>query len=166
MVMEIDAGALPVDGDALLLAIAPDNATVHVGPANLMAGHVSLGLHAATAKLRAPLPLPTLELFDESGRRLTPVWVGGQLTFTLDPTQAPTDEQLLLDRIDAALAQLQVQQDLKPLPNGPADGRVPRPVGSLPEVIGKLAVEFDFLSPAPNRGNWLHQLAHAAGTAH
>jgi hypothetical protein len=46
-------------------------------------------------------------------------------------------------------------------PNVPPATEVPRPEGSYPEVLERLAFEFSPLAPG-NRGNWLHNLYHAA----
>lgn len=83
-----------------------------------------------------------------------------------------SSEAVLLLRIARVLGYFQAVLDRSPelgtRPGGPPRLDVPHPVGTLTEVMVALGPEFGELDPRrmPNRGGWLHMLAHAAGVAH
>jgi hypothetical protein len=142
---------MPIDNATFVLAIPADNSTLHVAAAEELAPHVQAAR-------------PPVEYYDPTGHRLLLTTVASGYSWNIDASQGTVDEQVLLDRIDTALKHLQVVADGNP-PPVPIEGEVPRPTGSLPEVLDALVREFA-ISESPNRGNWLHLLAHAAGTAH
>jgi hypothetical protein len=117
---------------------------------------------------------PTWEFFDATGRRLSREEVEHPAVAPedTDPTAEVVDEQVLLLRVARALGYLQAILDRRPELGQLAPGQVitetPHPEGTLAEVIEQLASEFGPMNPntMPNRGGWLHLLAHAAGVAH
>lgn len=171
---------MTIDGETLVLTITSDDRALHVGPAENTAIHLAV-MNSGSG---------VWEYFAPDGQPLMITKCKAGFVLAEDPDQPPVDHQLLLDRIDAALAHMQVALDRQlassrrrppgpPPGNGPQagsgrttpglvafDDRVPRPVGSLQAVLESLAVAFDFLVPTPHSGNWLHELAHLAGTAH
>lgn len=166
------------DAETVLLAVSDDDRTVHVGSAGAMAAHLTTEGGLAQSAV-------SFEFFGPDGQPWSPGKVNGAFALQPTPGAPPTDPQLLLDRIDAALAHMQVYLDRHPelgAGSGQVAGesrfvaqrsgqlllaaRVPRPTGTLPQVLAALQAEYDFLAPSPTRGNWLHNLAHAAGLAH
>ena len=140
------------------------------GPAG---GGVAANVAAPFMRTRAratveATPASSIQLFDASGVRLT----------IRSPRKNPTvaavyppdvvSETALLARIAAALDHMQSALDANPDlgQDGPIHhDAVPRPEGLLVEVLTQLAAFFEPLDPkiSTNRGNWLHNLAHAAG---
>jgi hypothetical protein len=116
---------------------------------------------------------PTWEFFDATGRRLSREEVEHHAVAPEEPgpTVEVVDEQVLLLRVARALGYLQAILDRRPELGQIAPGHVitetPHPEGTLAEVVEQLASEFGPMNPntMPNRGGWLHLLAHAAGVA-
>jgi hypothetical protein len=156
--------------ETILLVISTDNRTLHAGPASEVARHLTLGATGPDAKARVvPVFLSTVEYFDAEGQPWRAVKTG-DIELVPDTSRSPVPAVLLLDRVDAALAYLQVVLDVHPeLGERGEDGqllRVPRPTGELTKVLEELADVFSPLGGQGTRGNWLHMLAHAAGVAH
>lgn len=115
-------------------------------------------------------PLPSgLQLFDARGQRLTLTGLGAAASFRAVLPPDVVSEEVLLARIAAALDHLDellVQQPELGVDPPRRHVQVPRPQGcTLPDVLAELDRSFFPLDPniASNRGNWLHNLAHAAG---
>lgn len=92
----------------------------------------------------------------------------GALTLTAAAEAAPPsdlDRQLVLDRIDAFLARVQVKQTRNLVRGEEADHRrVPRLTGDLPDVVvGLAAVLTVSADPDPHSTNWVHNLGHRIG---
>jgi len=158
---------MAIDNDTNVLTIAEDDSALHVGRAEYAAIHFGGAGSSTTAIKRASTT--TIEHYDPTGQRLRMVKVAGGWGVAADGSP-PVPEQILLDRVDTALRHMQAVLEeqgggtrLAPVIY---EGDVPRPTGPLPAVLSKLSVEFEYLIPSPSRGNWLHQLAHAAGLAH
>ena len=114
---------------------------------------------------------PPFAALTDAARRRPPA-----LTALRDPTVfAPADDDArpsqadLLRRIDEALDFAQSYLSAHPEAGNqgvgiPAATEVPRPHGSYPEVLEALAAELSPLDPdvQSNRGNWFHNLWHAA----
>jgi hypothetical protein len=143
---------MPIDDSAYVLAITRNNQAVHVGRADTAAEHFTL---SGTSAL--------LDYFDGDGRPLMLLRSrNGTSLFEVNPAGTQVDDEVLLERIDTALAHMQVVQNQQ----GQASDEVPRPLGSLEEVLRELGNAFDNLVTVPTKGNWLHNLSHAAGFAH
>jgi hypothetical protein len=144
---------MPIESDTYVLAIMPDNEALHVGTAEFAAPHVGVNGAASGA-----------QFYDQDGRSLVLLKdrIGGTV-FEVNPRGVQVDDEVLLGRINAALAHMQAVANERP---EEGEGEVPRPTGSLLTVLTQLSGEFNDLVPTPNRGNWLHGLAHAAGLAH
>lgn len=126
--------------------------------------------HALRLADIAQTPLPAgLQLFDARGQRLTLTGLAAQSTFRAVIPADVVPEAVMLARITAALDHMDALLAHEPeLGNDPPrqHAEVPRPQGcTLPEVLAELEGFFFPLDPdiASNRGNWLHNLAHAAG---
>ncbi len=108
------------------------------------------------------------QYYDQTGRELFPGPTG---EFARGPGPAVPEEQLLI-RMSRALGYLQAILDTSTVPEIERDRRigrrVPRPTGTLAEVLPTLPGLFGFFpgDQIPNDGGWLHRLAHAAGLAH
>ncbi len=170
------------DTDVLVLAISSDDSMLHVGSASGVLAHLAppspkrpgrpspphFTPHAVTRTAVGVTPGSCLQLFDVSGVRLTIRSPRKNSTLAAVHPPEVVPERALLARISAALDHMQSVLDANPALG--KDGQiqhdsVPRPEGSLIEVLTQLAVFFDPLDPKiqTNRGNWLHNLAHAAG---
>ncbi|HEY5845437.1 MAG TPA: hypothetical protein VIT42_01485 [Microlunatus sp.] len=173
------------DSELLVLAIAHDDTLLHVGSAAEVLAHLapsipgrpqsssSTGSHAFTLPAGTRIsvkstPAISLQLFDSRGVRLTihSPRKHPAVAAVFPPDTVP--ERVLLARISAVLDHMQKALDANP--DLGKDGRiqhdsVPRPDGSLIDVLTQLAALFEPLDPRipTNRGNWLHNLAHAAG---
>lgn len=174
------------DSDDLVLAITSDDSLLHVGPASGVTAHLAPRIsarpevasqrtspspftpHAVTRATVEATPAGSIQLFDASGVRLTIRSPRKNPTVVAVHPPDVVPEQVLLARISAALDHMQSALDANPDlgKDGPIQhDSVPRPEGSLVEVLTQLAALFEPLDPriATNRGNWLHNLAHAAG---
>lgn len=174
------------DSDTLVLVITSDDTLLHAGSGSGVIAHLapakspapeasSLGSepprfapHVLTRAAVEAEPASSLQLFDAAGVRLTirAPKKGGQLVAVYPPDVV--SEDALLARISAALDHMQSVLDADPDlgKDGPIQhDAVPRPEGSLVEVLTELSAFFEPLDPRipPSRGNWLHNLAHAAG---
>lgn len=173
------------DSDVLVLAITSDDSLLHVGGASGVLAHLAPPIpprpgaaprsspprftpHAVTGTTVDATPGSCLQLFDDSGVRLTIRSPRKNSTLVAVHPRDVVSERVLLARISAALDHLQSTLDANPHlgKDGPIQhDSVPRPEGSLIEVLTQLATFFEPLDPRipSNRGNWLHNLAHAAG---
>jgi len=155
----------------LALAIDDEDRTLHVGPATAVLAHLRASdgeqpesvAHASAESAGADRPV--LRVYDSQGRPLG--------TEGVRASDATVDESTLLRRIETALAHMQSVLDEDPGrfqagPDAPEVTAVPRPQGSLQEVLQQLAEAFALQEKDDprNKGNWFHMLAHAAGTAH
>ena len=144
---------MSIDGSEYVLAIMPDNRSLHVGMAD------SAALHMSGDRIDGEP-----DYYDMTGRPLILTREFGTWVFELNTRAASVPENVLLGRINAALDHLQEvlnEQISEGLPDDEG-GEVPRPTGSLDHVLGQLAIAFDNLEDT-NKGNWFHNLAHAAG---
>jgi hypothetical protein len=172
------------DSGALVLAITRDDTLLHVGSAGGVVAHLApvrgrpkaplrttrslFTPHAVTLEAVEVSPARSIQLFDAAGVRLT---IRSPLKNPTVAAVQPPDvlpEKYLLARISAVLDHMQAALDANPDlgKDGPLQhDSVPRPEGSLAEVLSQLAASFEPLDPQTpsNRGNWLHNLAHAAG---
>jgi hypothetical protein len=143
-----------IEPGTYVLAIMPDNGSLHVGTADAAAPHLATDVAEGEP-----------DYFDQEGRPLALVTAqNGTSVFTVDMRVPAVAESVLLGRINAALDHLQEvlnEQISEGLPDDEG-GEVPRPTGSLDHVLGQLAIAFDNLEDT-NKGNWFHNLAHAAG---
>jgi hypothetical protein len=144
---------MTIDGNEYVLAIMPNNRSLHVGMADSAAPHM-----AGDSLEGEP------DYYDKNGRPLVLITAqNGNSVFTLDLRSPGVAEAVLLARINAALDHLQEVLNEQIRDGVPGEvGEVPRPSGSLEVVLGQLAIAFDFLDDT-NKGNWFHNLAHAAG---
>ena len=110
----------------------------------------------------------TWEFFAADGTVLSQVTDQATAKVTLEPDPEATpptdlDRQLLLDRIDAFLARVQVQLD-RDLQTGMVaeHRRVPRLSGELPDVVAGLAavLQVPVTITQPDSRNWVHNLGH------
>lgn len=160
----------PVQSD-LVLAISSDNHMLHVGPAAEMVNHLrgdpaakQLEFYDARGQRRS---IDSLESLEGDGAEAQAAGNGGvEDVMRTAPPELGKNQQVLLRRIRAALDFAQTVLTARPElgeqgPNFPVETEVPRPHGSYPEVLEQLTVAFDSLAPS-NRGNWLHNLYHAA----
>ena len=172
------------DSEVFVLAITSDDSLLHVGSADGVMAHLApvrarpeaplrttrslLTPHAVTLAAAEASPARSIQLFDAAGVRLT--IRSPRKNPTMAAVQPPDvlPEKYLLARISAVLDNMQSALDANPDlgKDGPLrHDSVPRPEGSLVEVLTQLAASFEPLDPQirSNRGNWLHNLAHAAG---
>lgn len=175
---------------AVVLAISHDNLMVHCGPAVDLIAHVGVAAHnppiAAPAPTRPPMLLrrttggapltgrplggPMLEYFDIHGEGLGAPRGGAFAPLAAgEPVDLKARRRILLARIDEGLDNLQRALDENPElgnrgPGLPPLLAVPRPTGSYRDVVTELADWFFPLNPQIhlNRGNWFHNLWHAA----
>jgi hypothetical protein len=170
----------------LLLCISPDNRMLHVGPAAEVLPHVALSAAVNTGARAVQRPAP-LEVFDVTGRRVAPEELqrladagtrrarqapdgfGDPDRFVPVQRPARVSKRVLLRRIYASLDFAQAYLTEHPEagnqgPSIPPATQVPRPVGTYPEVLQALAAQLAPLDPdvQSNRGNWFHNLWHAA----
>jgi hypothetical protein len=120
-----------------------------------------------------------MEYFDIVGRRVSLTEVvqqasaGAAADFENDggPFQGKDrwakQRRILLRRINAALDRAQAYLTEHPEagdqgPNFPVETEVPRPTGSYQSVLAQLSGLFVPLEGQSNRGNWFHNLWHAA----
>ena len=174
----------------LLLCISPDNHMMHVGPASEVLPHVALSAAADVDSRTAVRPAP-LEVYDITGRRVAPDGLRQMADAAargarrspdsfgdpdrFEPVRKPgrVSRRVLLRRINESLDFAQAYLTDHPDagvqgPGIPPATEVPRPEGTYPEVLQALANELSPLDPNvhSNRGNWFHNLWHAAnGTA-
>ena len=181
-----DVEDVMADSEQLVLAITSDDSLLHVGSASGVIAHLAYSApvtpevaslrrsttpftpHATTHATVEATPTSSIQLFDASGTRLTIRSPRKNPTLAAVHPPDVSSETGLLARISAALDQMQSALDANPQlgKDGPIQhDSVPRPDGSLVEVLTQLAAFFEPLDPriATNRGNWLHNLAHAAG---
>jgi hypothetical protein len=149
-----------------VMAIAANNSLVHAGPAAAVARH--------WADLQPDPPpgttWPAVEFVDAKGIPLTLVPPDDVVDahFDRDDTLPEPDDdakQLLVDRIDLALARAQLLRDEQRAdPNGDrgfGPARIVRVTGELTSVITALAALDDASSHSqPGRGGWFHNLMH------
>jgi len=148
---------------APVVAITVDDDLLHIAqPAEVLA-HL-----ADEAGGPGAVDPSTWEFFAADGTVLSQVTDQSTAKVTLEPDPEATpptdlDRQLLLDRIDAFLARVQVQLD-RDLQTGMVaeHRRVPRLSGELPDVVAGLAAVL--LVPVtitqPDSRNWVHNLGH------
>src|SRR5215217_963272 len=130
----------------LALAIDDDDRTLHVGPASAVLEHLRAAeaeqpesvAHASAESAGEGTRL-ALRVYDSQGR---PWGAEG-----LERSSATVDESTLLRRIDTALGHMQRVLDDDPGefqsgPDAPEVTAVPRPQGSLQEVLQQLADAF------------------------
>lgn len=134
-----------------------------------------LEVYDVTGRQIPPAELPTLATAAEQRQQRRPA--GGSdpggfddpAGFVPVPHPRPADQHRLLDRINESLDFVQAYLTAHPEagaqgPNIPPKTEVPRPTGSYPEVLAALSSELAPLDPKvqSNRGNWFHNLWHAA----
>lgn len=156
----------------LVVAISTDDSFLHINPLAELLGHMrqhveeESGTHAVHEGHDGHVgDTRVLEFFDAGGRPLHPQLNPDlQLVgFFTDPeVQVATDE--LLTRIsralDGAQAKLDADPDLGKQQGLPPATDVPRPNGSLEEVLANLAAAFDMHPGAGHRAGWFHNLFH------
>lgn len=183
----------------LVLAIHHDDLTLHVGRANDLAGHVDpsgsrtrIGSTTGTPRLKeggndrdlADRIHDSFAYFDEHGRRLAPLQTRDGTEFVTvgrhDKSDFDVEPGELVVRINSALVHVQEVLDENPElgdePHAPDDERpprrhthVPRPEGTLAEVLRALAPAFFPADPIDSRMHpmhtrgWFHNLCHKAG---
>lgn len=170
----------------LLLCISPDNTMLHVGRAPEVLPHVALSASTAASARGRKRPVP-LEVYDITGRRVPPRELPRLVTAPGHRVERPPGEfgdpdsfepvrgrdresrRTLLRRIESSLDFVQAYLTAHPEagyqgPGIPPVTEVPRPRGTYPEVLQALADQLYPLDPHvhSNRGNWFHNLWHAA----
>ena len=152
----------------LVLAISSDNTFLHVDELGSLIGH----LHRHAEESAAPSAAAhthderVVQFFDAMGYRLLPKLNPDlQLVGFTVSADDPMSAELLLARIgealDAAQARLDADPELGNQQSLPAATAVPRPTGSLADVLGSLAEEFDMGSAhGGHRAGWFHNLFH------
>jgi hypothetical protein len=148
---------------APVVAITVDDDLLHIAPPAEVLAH--LADEAGGPGAVDPL---TWEFFAADGTVLSKVTDQATARTTLEPDAEATpptdlDRQLLVDRIDAFLARVQVQLD-RDLQTGMVaeHRRVPRLSGELPEVVAGLAavLQVPVTITQPDSRNWVHNLGH------
>jgi len=141
--------------ESIILAISPDNHFLHAGRSSSLLKHLDLD-----AK-------PDLQYYDGVGN-------GYEVHVDSGTSGAPrlvplgtVDSQVLLDRIDLVLAQLQNRLNADNVDDPSKAPRVPRPTGRLSDVLAELSKLIGTLKPRgdrtdhPSRSpfhNWIHRL--------
>ena len=140
--------------DTLLHIASPGDVLDHLGQE---AGHPGAAVDPQTWQFYSATGAVLVQVTDQ---------VTGVVTFEADATAAePTDldRQLLLDRIDAFLARVQVEltRDLL-LGIDPEHRRVPRITGDLRDVVVGLAavMTVPVSIVQPDSRSWIHNLGH------
>lgn len=154
-----------IDKDAVVLAIAENDTLVHVGPAEDLAFHYDQEQPAPPEGKQ----WPAVEFYDNEGFHLVhvPVAPPADAGFDRDagyPEPTDADRQLLLDRIDLALAHAQVGRDRLLAAGSTFEGpeRIVRVSGDLPTVLMALdAVDQLGSHSDTSRGGWFHNLMHS-----
>lgn len=146
-----------------VVAITTTNQLLHIAPAAAVLEHID-----DEAKGVPPEDLPKWDFYSATGNVLLRATDPETGHSRLDPdpsAEDPTalDQQLLVDRIDAFLAAVQVEAT-RDLLSGiePVHVRTPRAVGDLPDVVVGLAAVMsmpDNISQ-PDVRDWLHNLGH------
>lgn len=146
-----------------VVAITRANELLHIAPAAEVLGHIG------TEEANVPLAdRPAWDFYTDTGKVLvrTDDPVTGDPRLDPDPAaDDPTalDRQLLVDRIDAFLAAVQVETT-RDLLTGiePEHVRTPRAVGDLPDVVVGLAAVMSLNSVAsqPDVRDWIHNFGH------
>lgn len=147
--------------DALVLTLCADDSWLHAGTVTETLDHA--------AHHRADGPGdggPTrVEFFDVTGRRLEPV-VGHDLVVRgFAPASGRPAPARVKARVNAVLGHAEAYLEANPGGTGrpwPAGRVVPRPDGSLEEVVGELRWATQQLDHGHAAG-WFHNLLHALG---
>lgn len=146
-----------------VVAITDDDQLLHIAPADDVLAHI----HTEEQTV-PPADRPAWDFYTATGQvlvRTTDPATGEQRLepdATADPPTA-LDRQLLVDRIDAFLAAVQVEATRDLLSGVETDHvRTPRAVGDLPDVVIGLAA---VMSPhavftQPDVRDWIHNLGH------
>lgn len=146
-----------------VVAITKGNELLHIALAADVLGHIH-----DEEKTVPPAGRPAWDFYTATGEVLvrTTDPATGQPRLDPDPTaDDPTalDRQLLVDRIDAFLAAVQVEAT-KDLLTGiePEHVRTPRAVGDLPDVVVGLAAVMTphAIFSQPDVRDWIHNLGH------
>lgn len=153
----------PVAPELPVLAITGSNTLLHVALAAKVLEHVD----AEDDIAEEGVPQPDWTFFDATGRPLERVEVDGVSLLHADPTLPEPGElerRLLVDRIDAFLAAVQVLLT-SDLVDGiiPEHIRVPRATGDLREVLVGLAAVMSLpvdVTEPDIRQDWLHNFGH------
>lgn len=152
----------------LVVAISTDNTFLHVDELGGLIGH----LHVHAEESATPSAAAhnhderVVQFFDSTGHRLLPKLNPNlQLVGFTVSAEDPMSAELLLGRIgealDAAQARLDADPDLGKQQSLPTATEVPRPTGSLADVLGSLASEFDMQAGSGgHRAGWFHNLFH------
>jgi hypothetical protein len=154
----------------LVMAISTDNSFLHVTLLAEMVSHLHQHAEASEAVPSEAAAAHThdervVQFYDAQGYRLVPNLnpdlrlVG----FTVDHDHQ-TDAEVLLARIDEALdaaqARLDADPDLGVQQSLPPATAVPRPTGSVAEVMDSLESEFGLHPGHGHRAGWFHNLFH------
>lgn len=163
----------------LVLGISPDNELLHVGPAEALLHHLGVNTAHNPKSISSTAALDELEYFDIVGRPVSREEFAQQAGATgtrvlnddCDTSQGKDrwaeNRCVLIGRINAALDFAQAYLTEHPEagnqgPNFPVETEVPRPTGSYQAVLAQLSGLFVPLNAHSNRGNWFHNLWHAA----
>lgn len=121
-----------------VVVISADNTRLHVGPVDRILIHLGVDDDNLTLVTSSSTPY---EMYDDSGSQLTINPTSNGATLFQSDTQTTIDEQLLLDRINLALAHMQVAVHTHVFP-AMRSYRVPVVYGELPDVLAALAAAF------------------------
>jgi hypothetical protein len=163
----------------LVLGISPANDLMHVGPASALLHHLSVATAQNLALTSSTSALDEMEYFDIVGRPVSltefaqQASSGATADFGRDSGPVKGKDpwakrrRILLRRINAALDFAQAYLTEHPEagnqgPNFPVETEVPRPTGSYQSVLAQLSGLFVPLEGLSHRGNWFHNLWHAA----
>ncbi|SDS10261.1 hypothetical protein [Jiangella sp. DSM 45060] len=146
-----------VDLGDLVLAISADHTFLHVGTVEAMLAHLPGG-HDDHPDERV------VELYDAAGRRLWPVVTAELVVTGFVPGAGPGDPDAVAARVATALElaqqRLTADPDLGRQQSLPTATEVPRPKGSLADVLGALNDELDVRPGPGHRAGWFHNLFH------
>ncbi|WP_116947182.1 hypothetical protein [Jiangella endophytica] len=147
----------PVGLDDLVLAISADHTFLHVGTTEAMLAHLPAG-HDDHPDERV------VELYDATGRRLWPVVTAELVVAGFGPDGGAADPDAVAARVATALelAQRRLTADpgLGRQQSLPPATEVPRPKGSLADVLDALNGELDVRPGPGHRAGWFHNLFH------
>lgn len=149
--------SLVASGD-LILAISADHTFLHAGTADALLAHLPGEHDDAHPDARV------IELYDGAGRRLRPVVTADLVVTGFAAEDGPGDPDAVAARVATALELAQKRLDTDPdlgrQQSLPPATEVPRPAGSLADVLAALDAELDVRPGPGHRAGWFHNLFH------
>jgi len=148
----------PLGAEELVLALGIDDEWLHAGTLAEMLEHAAAHRDSDEAAHR-------VDFFDGAGKALEPLAGDDLVVYGFRRAGGPAEPALVKRRVDAVLDRAEAY--LAAHPGGPGQGypahmTVPRPEGSLEEVVGALRLEM-LLNMSGHAAGWFHNLIHALG---